>query len=73
MQSHFFAEHAGHENIQFDLVNQHNNADGEPELGRAHAQRDQQNGNGNEKCANVRKKLAKEREHAEDECRLYSD
>jgi hypothetical protein len=44
-------------NVQLDLVNQYDDAKGEPEFCGAHAQRDQQDRNEHEKCANVRKKL----------------
>src|SRR5436190_1825222 len=40
---------------------------------RAHAQRDQQNRKGNEKCANVRQELTEKCEYAEDQRRLHPD
>ena len=54
-------------------VNENDDGQGQPEFCRAHAQGDQQDRNGNEKCANGRKKLAKKREHAKDKCRLHAD
>src|SRR6266567_3162635 len=37
MQSHLFAKHTRHKNIQFDLVNQHDYAERQPEFCCAHA------------------------------------
>src|SRR5438876_843332 len=45
----------------------------EPELGRAHAERDEQDWESHEKRADVREKFAEERHHAEDERRLHAD
>ena len=73
MQSHFFSEHARHQNIQLNLVNQHNHPERKPEFCGAHAQRDKQDGNGNEKCADVWQKLTEKSQYAEDERRLHAD
>src|SRR5215471_12937031 len=73
MQSHFFAEHARHKNIQLNLVNQKDDPERQPEFYRTHAQRDQQNGNGNEKRTDVWKELTQKREHAEHERGLHAN
>ena len=73
MQSHFFTEHARHQNIQLNLVNQHDHPKREPEFCRTHAQRDQQDGNRNQERADIWQKLAEKREHAKDERRLHAD